>query len=361
MKIAMVAPLPPPYGGIANWMVLMDDYVEKINDIEFVHINIAPKARTLDGRTLWERIVGQGFAMFGLNNKLKNAIKNEKIDVVHMTTSGQLAIIRDIMMLKTAKRKRIPTVYHIRFGRIPQIAKDNTREWRMMKKAMTLATRVIAIDTTTLNAIQTYAPEANVCYIPNPFNLNKPQSIALEDTTAKRKEIVFIGWVIKNKGVEELLAAWEKKYPQYPDWKLRIIGPYANDYYTNITSRFSTKNVIFDGEKKHDEAMQLLSEAEIFILPSYTEGFPNAVVEAMALKKPIIASSVGAIPDMINTCGVVIPPQDVNAIEFALDKLISNDKLRYEMGQKARARMESEYTIENVFSKYAKLWLEVIK
>ena len=359
MKVAMIAPIPPPYGGIANWVMLLDEYVKNIDGVEFVHINIAPKSRTLDGRTLWERVVGQGFAMLGHNKTLKKIIKDDKIDVIHMTTSGQLAIVRDIMMLKTAKKKKIPSVYHIRFGRIPEIAKKNTKEWKMIRKAMGLATQVIAIDTTTLAAIKEYSPEVNVRYVPNPFDLGKLERTVVPSDELNRKEIVFVGWVIKTKGIEELLEAWEKKHFEYPDWKLRIIGPYSEEYYSEITSRFSTENVIFDGEKQHDDAMRIVDSAEIFILPSYTEGFPNAVVEAMALKKPIIASAVGAIPDMINTCGIVIPPKDANAIAEAFDKLLPDESLRKEMGLKARARMEEEYTIEMVFDTYTKIWTEV--
>lgn len=355
MKIAMVAPLPPPYGGIANWSLLLDDYVKEKSDIEFCHINIAPRARATDGRTLWDRVVVQGFAMFKHKRELVRLIKKEKVDVVHMTTSGQLALIRDNMMLKAARKKRVPTVYHIRFGRIPQIAEENTREWKILKKNLALATRVIAIDMKTFHAIKQRAPKTNVVYIPNPFDTKKLPATVTEQT---RKEVVFVGWVIKTKGIEELLAAWKELTPAHPEWCLRIIGPHTPEYFEKLKESGIPQSVIFDGEKKHDDAMKSVSEGAIFTLPSYTEGFPNAVLEAMAIGKPIVATDVGAIPEMLDGCGIVIPSRDASPLKDALESLMSNEALRAELGEKAKAKLLDTYTIEKVFALYQKLWAD---
>ena len=356
MKIAMVAPVPPPYGGIGNWVLLLDDYIKENPEITFSHVDTAPRARALDGRTLWDRVVVQGFAMFKHKRELVRLIKKEKVDVVHMTTSGQLALIRDNLMLKAARKKHVPTVYHIHFGRIPEIAEENTREWKILKKNLALATRVIAIDMKTFHTIKKHAPKANVEYIPNPFDTKKLPTTVTEQT---RKEVVFVGWVIKTKGIEELLAAWKELTPTHPEWRLRIIGPYADDYFAKLKEQGIPEGVIFTGEQPHDSVMQLVSEGEIFTLPSYTEGFPNAVLEAMAIGKPIVATDVGAIPEMLDGCGIVIPSRDASPLKDALERLMSNEALRAELGEKAKAKLLDTYTIEKVFALYQKLWEEV--
>ncbi len=358
-KIAMVAPLPPPYGGIANWAVMLSEYVKQQNEVEFVHINIAPKKRGLDGRTIWDRIVGQGFAMFAQKKQLKKAIEEEQVDVVHMTTSGQLATIRDIQMLKLTKKKKIPSVYHLHFGRIPEIAKNNTSEWKRIKRAMLLASKVIAIDNKTYAAIQEYLPDANVCYVPNPFDITKMEGLMQQ--VGEHREVIYVGWIIKTKGVEELLAAWDEVRKGYPDWNLRLIGPYDETYYTNLKNRFSFEQVIFDGEQAHDKAMTTLAQTSIFILPSYTEGFPNVVLEAMALQKPIVATDVGAIPDMLQDCGVVVPAKNTQAIVGALNCLLADKTLREELGVKAKEKLLREYTLEKVVNEYKDIWSEVAR
>lgn len=353
LKVAIVAPVPPPYGGIGNWVLLLDKYVKNRKDVQLRHINTAPVSRGLDGRSLWDRVVTQGRIMLRLRKELRTAIKNHEVDVVHITTSGQMAIFRDIAMLKTAKKSGTPSVYHIRFGRIPEIAHKNTREWKWIHKAMKTADLVIAIDHKTESAIRHYAPEVNVCYVPNPFDMDKVPEIQEEKP---RKEVIFIGWVIKEKGVEELLQAWAGIHRRFNDWTLKIVGPGAEDYLTYLKTNYPQDQVVFAGEKKHDEALSMLSQASIFTLPSYTEGFPNAVLEAMAFRKPIVATDVGAIPDMLQGCGVVIPKENVDALESALAKLLENADLCEKLGQAAKQKLEQEYSVEKIWNQYMDIW-----
>jgi len=357
MRICMVVPVPPPCGGIANWTKLMDDYVKGVDDIELSFVNTAPKKRSMEGRTIWDRVVVQGFEMLKVNKQMRKLLRAEKHDAVHMTTSGQLATFRDILMLKTAKKMGVPTVYHTRFGRIPEIAKNNTGEWKRLKRAMGLASKVMVIDTKTLEAVKKYAPKANVCYVPNPFDMNKTAGVKI--TKEQKKEVVFVGWVIKAKGVEELLCVWQNIVEKYPDWTLRIVGPYNENYKKELEQKYSCKNVIFDGEKPHDEAMKLVSQASVFTLPSYTEGFPNAVLEAMALETPVVATSVGAIPDMLCGCGIVVEPKNVKELETAFERVLNDENLRNELALKAKEKMLGEYTMETVFETYKSVWTKI--
>ena len=358
LKVAMVAPVPPPYGGIGNWVLLLDEYVKNRNDIRFVHINTAPVSRGLDGRSLWDRVATQGFIMFRLRKELEKAIKGKQVDVVHITTSGQMAIIRDIAMLKTAKKYGIPSIYHIHFGRIPEIASNNSREWKLIHKAMKISDQVIAIDHKTEKAIHDFAPEVNVCYVPNPFDMDKVSNIRKDGL---RKVVIFIGWVVKTKGIEELLQAWERVHTRFNDWMLKIVGPYSEDYLTYLKAKYSQAQVVFEGEKKHDDALSMLSQASIFTLPSYTEGFPNAVLEAMAFEKPIIATDVGAIPDMLQGCGMVIQKENVDALENALVKLLDDEELCESLGKAAKQKIKQEYSLERVFNKYMDIWGKKVK
>lgn len=358
LKVAMVAPVPPPYGGIGNWVLLLDEYARNRNDVQFTHINTAPVSRGLDGRSLWDRVVTQGLVMFRLRKELKNAIKSNQVDIVHITTSGQMAIIRDIAMLKTAKKCGIPSIYHIRFGRIPDIASKNNREWQLIHKAMKISDQVIAIDHKTEKAIHDFAPEVNVCYVPNPFDMDKVSGIQKDGL---RKVVIFIGWVVKTKGIEELLQAWERVHTRFNDWTLKIVGPYSEDYLTYLKAKYSQAQVVFEGEKNHDDALSMLSQASIFTLPSYTEGFPNAVLEAMAFEKPIIATDVGAIPDMLQGCGMVIQKENVDALENALVKLLEDEELCESLGKAAKQKIEQEYSLERVFNKYMDIWGKKVK
>lgn len=358
IKIALAAPVPPPYGGISNWVLLIKNYIKNRNDIEVININTAPKKRDVDGRNLWDRFAIQSIIMIKQYRLLKKTLNSGSVDILHITTSGQFAIFRDIILLRLAKRYNIPAVYHIRFGRIPEIVKMNTMEWKMLKKALILAKNIITIDKKTENAVKSFIPSVNVKYIPNPFDF---KNIDININESNKKEIVFLGWCIKTKGIEELLIAWSQISLKYDDWNLRLVGPIKNDYYKLIKKQYSFDHVIIEGELSHNHAMDRLKNASIFILPSYTEGFPNVVLEAMAYKKPIIATEVGAIPEILSDgCGILIPVMSSKSIADAIEMLINDEIIRYNISQKAYDKIHFEYNMDMIFKKYMDLWLDII-
>lgn len=359
MKLCMIAPVPPPYGGISNWYQLCKSYMEAhLSHIKMTTVNIAPKLRTTDGRTFFDRIVGSGLDMLKKRRELKQIIKNDKPDIIHMTTSGQLAIIRDIALLKIIKKHSIPAVYHIRFGRIPEISKANNREWKMIRKAMSLSTLTIAIDFPTLESIGKYAPDINAALIPNPIDI---------DTLPKKSEqfektVLFLGWVVKTKGIEELIDVWNSLGASYPDWTLDVAGPGDDSYIASLKKKCAVENIRFLGELSHKEAMERLSCCGLFVLPSYSEGFPNAVLEAMALGRPILATNVGAIPDMLSGgCGVTVAAQSVTMLKEAMESMLTNPAQCREYGKKALEKALKMYSIEQIFEQYIAAWNSILK
>lgn len=353
LHVCFVAPTPPPYGGISNWVQLISRYLQSNKNIHVTVINTAPVSAKIEGRSIWERVVVQGIQIIKKLRELNKVIKENRPDVIHFTTSGQLAIFRDIVLLKTAKKKSIRTIYHLRFGRINEIEEKKTIEWKLLCRAMLTASKVIAIDRNTLAAINKGLPVIEPTYIPNPIDLSKLPEPAENDN----RIILFLGWIIKTKGIEELLTAWSKISETHNDWILKLVGPCSDTYLEFLKSNFAFMNVIYEGEKSHDEAMKILNEAGILILPSYTEGFPNVILEAMALKKPIIATCVGAIPEMLsNECGILINPSDVVEIGRALEELITDNDERNKLRSNAYRKLINEYTIDNIFNSYMEMW-----
>lgn len=353
LKVCLIAPVPPPYGGIANWTTNLINMLDE-NKINFELVNIAPEKRITERRTLYNRIVDSGLAMLSQRKKLVQLIKGNKINVIHMTTSGQLALIRDIIFLHEASKYSIPVSYHIHFGKIPQIIENDGMEWKFLRKAFRLADKVIAIDKKTYDEIKKVMPELDVEYIPNSIS-SKKLPVAKEP---EKKEVTFLGWCIKEKGIEELLLAWKQIADMY-EWELNLIGPYDDNYIEKLSNSVTLKKVNFLGELEHEKAMKMLSKSSIFILPSYSEGFPMSVLEAMALGKAIIATKVGAVPEMLGgECGELIDKQNVGQIVNALKKLIEDEKLRNKYGENAEIKVKENYLDSIIFKRYKNCWLK---
>jgi glycosyltransferase involved in cell wall biosynthesis len=353
-RVCLIAPLPPPYGGIARWTELITGYAARTGKAHMHVIDTAPRWRATHDLRVWRRIVFgtlHGVAM--LAQVVWELARGAQ--VMHITTSGQLAIYRDISMMYLARTFRVPVLYHLRFGRVPELAEACNREWRVLAKAMKLASKVIPIDHQTEETLRLRMPRVKLHPIPNcvdPTSLPEISPSNPEDP----KILLFVGWVIRSKGIEELLEAWGRI--EAPDWRLVLLGPVAEEYRQYLQAQHAMDRVEFLCERTHREALEWMSQADIFVLPSHTEGFPNVVVEAMALGRPILASAVGALPEMLENgrSGILVPKQDIQALYEALSHLIQNVELRESYGCRARERFLANYTLESVFARLTALW-----
>lgn len=358
MKICLVSPVPPPYGGISHWTSLMHRYATKSTDIEFIQVDTAPRWRAIYDRSIVKRVLGASL-QFARDYAVFLVALFRKPDLVHLTTSGGLALFRDLVICSTSRLFRVPLVYHIRFGRVPAIAEANTTEWRIMSKVMRTASVVATIDSATNEAVSRFLTNVASVNIPNPIDCST-LNFLMEKKKSGQRMVLFLGWILPTKGIEELVHAWSEL--ELDGWKLLLVGPGEISYQKELLHKYNPRNMEFLGEMGHGKAMQLMAQCDLFVLPSYTEGFPNVILEAMALGKPIIATSVGAIPDMLaNNCGRVIRPRNVQDIKVAFTELIQDELIMAGLGDAARQKVVQEYSIEVVFARYTQMWQSLIE
>lgn len=354
IQICLVSPLPPPLGGIGRWTMLVHQWAANNPRISIAQVDISPHWRAIDDISIWKRVIGGGLQFVRDILHLARLLIRHRYDAIHLTTSGQLAVVRDLGVLFVAGLFKVPVVYHIRFGRIPQIAGANSREWKLLAQAMLKAQTVVAIDSATYHTIREHLPATQVTLIPNCINLAELPTLC---TTSKLsiRTALFIGWVIPTKGIAELIEVWARLRPQ--GWRLQIVGPGNTSYRQSLIEQFRPDGVEFLGELSHPEAIDLMASCDLFVLPSYTEGFPNAVLEAMALGKAVVATDVGAIPEMLaEECGILVKPKDLVNLNTALQALIADDDLRTELGSRARERAIANYSTDAVLSRLWSVW-----
>jgi len=178
-------------------------------------------------------------------------------------------------------------------------------------------------------------------------------------------KVGFLGQVIPTKGVTELVTACSLII----DIELILIGPVETTYKEKLKNiSLAKKNgewLKFTGEIGRNKALCQISYLDIFALPSYREAFPLSILEAMGLSKPIVATDVGAISKMLDInggeqCGLCFKPKDSDGLKRALLELLNNDKLRNQMGNYSRKRVEKLYSSKIVFPKLINHWSELI-
>ena len=142
------------------------------------------------------------------------------------------------------------------------------------------------------------------------------------------ERVVFVGNLIRGKGVQVLLRAMASLAGDYPRLRCLILGdgPHRARLVGLAKELGLESRVEFRGKVDHDEIPRLLGPTDVFVLPSFSEAMPRAVIEAMALRLPVIATRVGAIPEIIEAGidGLLVDPGDVDALGAAIDSLLQD-------------------------------------
>jgi glycosyltransferase involved in cell wall biosynthesis len=117
-----------------------------------------------------------------------------------------------------------------------------------------------------------------------------------------RRILLYVGNLVPEKGVDVLLEAMSHVHRRHPDVELRIVGRGSSE--TELRRRAAelglTRSVHFEGSKAHDNIALWMGAADVFCLPSRREGCPNVVLEALASGRPVVASRVGGVPELLN-------------------------------------------------------------
>ena len=173
---------------------------------------------------------------------------------------------------------------------------------------------------------------------------------------------LFVGRIVRDKGINELVAAFDKLHKEYPGSRLVLVGRYEDDLdpVSEWTRRAieEGRGIEAVGEKLNEELIACYAAADCYVFPSYREGFPNTVMEAGAMGLPCIVTDINGSREIIieGENGVIIPPQNEQALYEAMVKMMTNDEGRKRMAGNARRmvaeRFEQSYVHQCLFDFY---------
>ena len=218
--------------------------------------------------------------------------------------------------------------------------------------------------------------EEKVSVIPNGVNLDQFNPKISGDEIRKKYDlgdspvILFVGRINPEKGVDLLIDSIPFVQKQIKDVKLLVVGPTTNELYLDqlksLVSKFGLKNdVIFAGEKdvKH-ELPKFYAVCDVFCCPSnHGEGFGNVALEALAAGKPVVSTSSGGLPEIMEDkkVGFVVPVMNKEKLASALIQILEIESLQKKMGLAARKRAEEFFSWENIATKYLRLYEEIVE
>jgi len=164
----------------------------------------------------------------------------------------------------------------------------------------------------------------------------------------KRITFLYVGAIVKKKGVNELLDII-LKYQELKEYQFIFIG--GGTLLDELIQRVKingAKNVLFKGWLNEDEVSKYYQKADALILPSYTEGFPNVISEALNYRLPIIATNVGGIAESVidNHNGFLIEPKDRVKLYKSIKKIGESKELRERFSKNSEKILKENHLIE---------------
>lgn len=174
-------------------------------------------------------------------------------------------------------------------------------------------------------------------------------------------QVVFVGWMIPEKGVSDLLDAFVAVKDCINEARLRLIGPlfHMESFWKHEIAQRGLKNHVQILGPMHDrgDLIQEIGCSAVFVLPSHAEGLPVALLEAMSLGVACVATPVGAIPDLLDMgrAGCIVPLHSPDAIAAQIMHLLTDPQARIKLAEAGRARVRERYNPEKFSESYLQL------
>jgi glycosyltransferase involved in cell wall biosynthesis len=196
--------------------------------------------------------------------------------------------------------------------------------------------------------------ETKMTVIPNGVEM---PNLLLEE----RDYVLSLGRLVRTKGLRDLIRAM-------PEVKSKLLiagaGPERKEL-ERLCSRLMLKEKVqFLGKVSEERKAELFASCKFFVMPSTQEAYGIAAAEAMSFGKTLVCTNVGGLPEVVQDCGLLVPPDSPNEIALAMNRLLDDEKLRSLLGQKAKERarlyswehltQQTEEVYENVLRKRKK-------
>lgn len=362
IDILLISPFGKSAGGIAKWTGhILDFYKETDHEginIEFAYIENGPISYATDSVLIRFRNGIRGY--IPLFSVIRKKLKKKHYKIVHICSSASLGLFKDIVLILLSHAYNSKVIVHFRFGRIPELFKKRNWEQKIMTFVIKYSDSVIVLDK---KSYETLLKEGytNIHLLPNPLT-PKIHDIIQKNRNFKRelRKLLFVGHMIPTKGIFELVESCKT----IPDLYLTMVGFVPQEIKRELIARAgndSDKWLDIKGELDYESTIREMLKANIFVFPTYTEGFPNVILESMACGCPIVTTNVGAIPEMLDiengfNYGICIEPKNVESLRLAIQKMLDSPDYALSCGQNAKKRVFEQYSMSTIWTQMISIW-----
>lgn len=272
-----------------------------------------------------------------------------KADLVHIHTASKYSFLRKIPILLLAKCFGRAAILHIHGGAFRHYFDSSPRVFqRAVMSVLRLPDRILLLSPAKHSELAPILGNRAVSIIPNPCPSPCVTNVAVRPVA---RRVLFAGWLEREKGVFDLIEAFAAVAGHEPELRLVLAGKGQLAECRAMAQRLGIGDrVELPGWLRGAELERCFADADIFCLPSYGEGMPMSILQAMAFGLPTVASDVGGIPDLLvhERHGLLIPPGNIEMLSTAIRRLLHERSLRQELGENSLARARDEYSMASV-------------
>lgn len=290
--------------------------------------------------------------------RLVRRLARGDVGALHVHTSSRASFWRKVLFILPAVVWRIPYLLHLHGAKFHEFyAASRSPSRRVIRFVFERACCVIVLSHAWRAWAQNTFPNANIRVVYNPVVLPARGVPPSHEISA----VVSLGQVGGRKGTPELISAFAIVARRFPACTLLIGGDgdikgarqLADDL--GLAGRVELLGWV-KGEKK----AALLASATVYALPSYNEGLPVSVLEAMAAGLPVVSTPVGGIPEVVTDGveGYLIQPGDVESLADRICQLLGDAQLRHKMGAAARAKVVASFSVECIVPQLEAIYAE---
>lgn len=309
---------------------------------------------TMDDRNGWTKVAAFLGALARSGPLLGRA------DIVHVHTASRTSFYRKSVFLALARLLGKKVVLQVHGGGFADFAAGQNRLGRwVMRRSLGASDAVLVLSETKARELREVLPAIEARIMPNPA---PPVCASVEGQGKSAGTVLFAGWIEQRKGVFDLLEAFAVVAQSRPQARLvmagkgRIAEAAARAAALGIADR-----VTFPGWLQGEALARVYAQAEVFCLPSYVEGVPMSVLEAMSYGTAVVASRVGGIPDVIEhgRSGLLVEPGNVAELVDTLVGLLGDGDQRERLASAARQTVEEHYTLAAVSARLDDLYQQL--
>ncbi len=274
--------------------------------------------------------------------------------LVHAHVSSRASFWRKSLLLQIARWFGVPTVFHLHSGGFgewtsqPGFGADLRRWW--VRRTLESSDAVIVLSKSWARWMKDFAPLSRITVVGNPVQvpLDAPGDGERGSNNGAGR-VLFLGWIYDFKGVYDLLQSWVLFRQRCPGWRLVVGGKGEVDEFLAAADELGVREDLdFLGWVAGEDKERELRRADIFVLPSYREGMPVSVLEAMAFGAAVATTPVGGVPDMMEpgVHGLWMEPGDIQGIADRMVELARSPELRRSLSSAAFARVLANNSVE---------------